>query len=488
MGRKPGDLVDRERERQALRELAEQPGPKLGLLFGRRRLGKTFLLDRTWPDERVFYFLAADSTPSMNRMDLLRDLAEWSGRALEPEDYPSWRTVFRVFVEIAHDEPLIVVLDEFQYLLGGEDDAASQLVAVWDREVRDAPLTLVLCGSEVSTMAQLREANQPLYGRFDWSHRLHPFDYFDASRMLPSWPDRRAAVAYGIFGGTPQYLDTIRTGEQLSEAVCRTMLEPSGPVRVQLENIVEQEKGIRKPAEYRAVLAAVARGRTERNEIATGAGLEDRQETVRHILTRLQDLDLVWSERNFGAPANAPLRYRISDNAVRFWYRFVDPNRSHLELGESRDVWGMRIEPDLRSYMGKIFEGICREAYVRKHGEWDLPGPSEWARWEGQDRDRRPIEVDVVARLSDASMLTGEVKWSSNPVDPSLHTNLLRDLEALAASGQAWAHSALPEVAGARYIYFSAAGFTDAFRELASANERISLLDLNDLYAGRTNN
>ncbi len=484
MGRKPNDLVDRESEIAALRKLAKQPHG-LGLLFGRRRVGKTYLLDRAWPDSRVFYFLAADSTSGMNRLDLLRDLAAWSGKTLDRADYPTWRTIFRLFVDLAREAHLIVVLDEFQYLLGGEDDVASQLAAVWDREVGDAHLTMVLCGSEVSTMEQLRGANQPLFGRFDWSHRLRPFDYFDASRMLPGRPDREVALAYGTFGGTPQYLDAVRPTEDLSEAACRTMLEPGGSVRVQLENLVEQEKGIRKPAEYRAVLAAVARGRTEKNQIATAAGLGTRHEAVRHVLDRLQDLGLIWAERNFGAPVNAPFRFRIFDNAARFWYRFVDANRSQLETGAARNVWDAQIEPDLATYMGKTFEGICREGFLRKHAEWGLPSPREWARWEGRDRNRRPIEIDVVARLSDGQLLTGEIKWSSKPVGESLYTDLLRNLEALATSGQGWANSALPETAGARYIFFSAAGFTEGFQKRAEEDERISLVDMGGLYAGR---
>lgn len=484
MARDSDMLVDRERERDALRTLAERP-PRLALLYGRRRLGKTFLLDRTWPDRRVFYFLAADSTGGLNRADLIRDLAAFSGRALAPEDYPTWRTVFRLLADLAREEPLIVVLDEFQYLLGDDDDAASQLVAVWDRELRGADLTVVVCGSEVSTMTRLRQADQPLYGRFDWSHRLRPFDYFDAGRMLPGRNRREAALAYGVFGGTPLYLGAIDNGELLPAAVTRLLLEPGGLVRVQLENLVEQERGIRKPAEYRAVLSAVARGRTERNEIANASGLQDRPETVRHILDRLQDLDFVVSERNFGAPANAPLRHRIADNAVRFWHRFVEPSRSQLELGGATEVWSSRIEPRLGTYMGKVFEGICREAYVRRHAVWGAKSVTEWSRWEGHDRNRRPIEIDVVARLADGGMLTGEVKWSSTPIGPSVHTGLLRDLAGLAASGQPWAHQALPEEAAARYIYFSAGGFTPAFRALASEDERIALVDLADLYGER---
>lgn len=413
-------------------------------------MGKTFLLDHLWRGERAFYFLAADSTPGMNRSDLVRDLAAWSERDLDPDDFPTWRNVYRLFVDLAREGPLVVVLDEFQYLLGGEDDAASQLVAVWDREVRELPLILVLCGSEVSTMEQLRGADQPLYGRFDWSRRLRPFDHLDARRMVPDRPLREAVAVYGIFGGLPQYLAEIRPGEELGEAVSRTMLAPGGPVRVQIENVVEQEKGIRKPARYRAVLAAVARGRTERNEIATGAGMEDRQETVRDVLRRLEELELVRSEQNFDAPGNAPLRYRVADHAVRFWYRFVDPNRSHLETGSPEEVWHEKVAPDLDAYLGKVFEGVCHEAFLRHHDAWGFSGPQQWARWEGQDRDRRPVEIDVVARLLSGHMVTGEVKWSSRPMSVTLHESLLRDLEALAASGYAWAHEALDHEEGAR--------------------------------------
>lgn len=476
------ELVDREAEAEALRHLAEEKGPRLALLYGRRRVGKTYLLDHLWGGDHVFYFLAADSTPGMNRGDLVRDLADWSGRELEPGDFPSWRGVFRLIIDLARDEALIVVLDEFQYLLGGDDDAASQLVAVWDREVRDLPLTMVLCGSEVSTMEQLRGADQPLYGRFDWSHRLRPFDYLDARSMVPDRSIREAVAVYGIFGGLPQYLAAIRPGESLEEAVSRTMLAPGGSVRVQLENVIEQEKGIRKPARYRAVLAAVARGRTRRNEIATGAGLEDRPETVRDVLRRLEDLELIWAVRNFDAPANAPLRYRVADNAVRFWYRFVDPHRSHLETGAAEDVWRQKVVPDLDSYLGKVFERICREAFERSHDRWGLSGAEEWSRWEGQDRSRRPVEIDVVARLLSGGMLTGEIKWSSRPVGPAVHQDLLRDLEALSTSGYGWAHQALPEGDEARYLYVSAAGFTEDFLSQAAKDERILLLDLEQLY------
>lgn len=477
------ELIDRAAQLTALQRLAADPGPRLGLLSGRRRVGKTFLLDHAWPDRRVFYFLAADSTPALNRLDFVRDLATFTGRDLDPADFPTWRAVFRQLVHSTLQEPLVVVIDEFQYVLGGDDDAASQLVAVWDVEARGRDLTIVLCGSELDTMSRLREADQPLHGRFDWSHRLMPFDYFDTRLMLADRSLREATEAYGIFGGTPLYLAQIQPDRQLADEVCRTMLETDGPIRYRVENVIEQEKGIRKPGEYRAVLSAIARGRTLRNEIASGAALQERPETVRHILSRLQDLQLVWTETNFDAPTNAPVRYRIADNAVRFWYRFIDTNRSALEMGEAREIWDIGIAPELSTYMGTVFETVAREAFARKHQAWGLPPAVEWARWEGLDRDRRPIELDIVARLADDRLLIGEVKWSSRPVGAAVHTGVLRKLEALAASGYGWAHEALPEGEGARYMFVSAAGFEEDFVARARESGDTLLVSLENLYA-----
>lgn len=475
-------FVDREAEVRELRRLSERAGPSLALLYGRRRVGKTHLLDHVWQEPERFYFLASDTTPDRNRRELLRELERWSGAPLPPEDFPTWRTVFRRLTELADERPLVVVLDEFQYLMGGDDDVVSQLVAVWDREVAGVDLSLVLCGSAVSTMERLRGGGSPLYGRIDWMARLAPFDYRDAARMTPGYDLRDAARIYGIFGGTPRYLAAVRPGCRLADEVTRTFLSPRGEVHLQLAHLLEQEKGIRDPGEYRAVLAAVAEGATETNEIAGAAGLQDRSHVVRRALETLEGLDLVRRERNFGAGPPAAWKNRIDDPAVRFWYRFVEPARSRLETGDPREVWADDVAPGLSAYMGKTFERIVREAFARHHAAWGLSAAREWARWEGRDRSRRSIEIDVVAELSDGRVLTGEVKWSSRPVEVDLHLGLTRDLEDLARSGREWAHRALDPGRSAGRVYISAAGFTDGFRRRADREGGMLLLTLEDLY------
>src|SRR6266446_10497130 len=106
-------LIDRITEVAELRALAKRRKPALALLYGRRRVGKTFLLDHAWPkSQRVFYFLAADTTPDQNRIELLHELGRWTGHAIDPNNYRSWRNVFRLFVDLAEQKSLVVVLDE----------------------------------------------------------------------------------------------------------------------------------------------------------------------------------------------------------------------------------------------------------------------------------------------------------------------------------------------------------------------------------------
>lgn len=469
-------LIDREAEIAELRRLAAGSTAAIAILYGRRRVGKTFLLSHAWPDRRTLYFLAAEATPALNRFELLRELATWSGRSLEPAEYPTWRTVFRLFGELAAERPLIVVLDEFQYLMGGEDDIVSQLVAVFDRELRGRPLLLVLCGSSLSLMEALLSRGQALFGRASWAARLRPFDYRDTARMVRSRSRREAALVYGIFGGTPQYLAAIDDGEPLADAVARTLLSPRGEVHLQLAHLIEQERGIRKPADYHAVLTAIAGGDHEVGRIATRTGID--MHSTRAVLSTLIELEHVRQERNFDAGRTVPFRHRIGDNALAFWFRFVHPNRHRLETGDPREVWRHQVAPHLDQYMGSVFERIAREAFDRYHERWGFGGAASWSSWQGLDRNRRQIEIDIVSRLDDGRILTGEVKWARRPPVARVRRPLGRDLEDLANSGLRWAQEALTP--GHRAGHVLVVG-SDAHQPAAPAGD-LRILTLPDLY------
>lgn len=482
-------FVDREEELTTLRREADADGPRLVLVHGRRRVGKTYLLQNAWEEHRVFYYLAVNSTPDQNRRELLHELELRTDDPLLAEDYPNWRTVFRLLGNLARDEPLIVVLDEFQYLLGDDAESSavtSQLNAVWETDLADSDLTLVLCGSEVGTMRNLARQGA-LYGRLSREIHVEPFDYLEAAAMLSGRPRREQAYLYGVFGGTPDYLDAIEEDRPLGEAIGSALLERGGKVHLQIANLIEQEEGIRDPGPYRAVLAAVAAGNTRINEIAQVAGFdtaEGGKRVARRVLKTLEDLRYVRRERNFAAGRTTPWRHHLADNALAFWYRFVHANRSLIQVGDAEQVWRERIEPHLDDYMGRhVFEGMVREAVEISYRDWDLPAPEEWARWVGKDRSRRDIEIDIVCRLSDGRLLTGEIKWSSSEVDAGLHYNLVRDLEDLGNSGQKWAREALDGDSSAGHLYVSAGGFARDLMAVAADTPGVQLITLEDMYA-----
>lgn len=490
-------LVDRFDERRELSALLQRGRPALALLTGRRRVGKTFLLTHAWAADQLFLFTAARTTPELNRQQLIGDLAAWSGEALDPADYPSWRTVFRLLVDVANSRAAaappratVVVLDEFQYLADGDAGVAavaSELNAVWEGRAlkRTAGgklgLLIVLAGSAVTTMEALAGGGSPLYGRFDWKHTLDPFTYWFAAELASFTSVRDRARTYGIFGGTPRYLAAIDTRRSLAENAADLLLSPRGEVRMLVETALDQEEGLRDVSKYRAILRAVADGCTDRNEIAQRAGLSN-DHGLREKLASLIQLGYLEERRNVDAKPNEAVRYQVADAAFRFYHRFVAPNVSLLERYPAAQVWETSVAPHLDSHMGLELERIATQAYDRRAPSAGLPLVQRWGRWEGTDRLRRPLEIDIVAELADGRWMTGAVKWDRAPVGARVHHDHLEMLRRAADAGRAWAHAALKEDAPLYYV--AAGGFSPAFRAAVAASGRRAVLwTLEELYA-----
>lgn len=477
------DIVDRDEELKKLRSLLGRGVPALVLMYGRRRVGKTFLLSRAWPRETAFYFTASETTPAQNREALLRAFAEWSGEEIYVEDFPTWRSVFRLLLDYETSNPLVIVVDEYQYLGESPNElqaVSSELNAAWEARRPERPILFILAGSAVRTLESLNEGGSPLYGRFAWQVRLRPFNYFYAGRLTGFNSARDQAVAYGAFGGIPRYVASIDPAATVSENIIDLMLHPSGEVRELVQTALHQEQGLRSIPKYIAILRAIGLGRTELNDIAQAAGLEaDRP--LRDKLERLISLDYIQSSRNIGASPTEAFRYRLSDPALRFYYAFVAPLESALATQHPAAVWNEYISPRMDTYMGLIFERMVEEAYYHTSESRDLPVVREWGRWEGRDRNRNALEIDIVAPLLDKRVLTGAIKWNRRPVDVDVHTNHLIMLDRLAESGAKWAHTARDPASP--LLYAAAGGFTDAFKQAALASRpEVYLLTLDDLY------
>ncbi|MGH9163792.1 MAG: ATP-binding protein [Vicinamibacteraceae bacterium] len=480
-----GPIIDREAEVQRLRELLARRAPQLVLMYGRRRVGKTYLLSRAWNGEKIstFYFTASETTPAQNRHSLLDAFATWSGEHVHAEDYPTWRSVFRLLLDHRAPEPLVVTIDEFQYLGESPRDltaVASELNAAWEMRRPARPLLFIIAGSAIRTLESLNAGGSPLYGRVAWHARLRPFNYWYAGQLAGFTDLRDRACAYGIFGGIPRYLAPIDPSRSLGKNVTDLVLAPSGEVRELVQTALLQEQGLREIPKYAAILRAIGAGRTDLNEIAQGTGLPA-DSALREKIERLITLDYVRSVRNLGAAPREPYRYRVSDPAMRFYYDLVAPFESTLATQSPAAVWRQRIVRTLDTYMGLIFESIAEEACYRLAEPLGLPLVREWGRWEGRDRARQPVEVDIASLLLDGRALTGAVKWNRKPLDVDVHTKHLNMIDRLAEAGIAWARNARKPTSP--LLYVAAGGFTDRFRRAARATrDEVYLWTLDDLY------
>ncbi|GAB5520376.1 MAG: ATP-binding protein [Rhodothermales bacterium] len=476
-------LIDRQNEQHALLGLLQAGQPQLALLTGRRRVGKTYLLTHAWGTQPFFLFTAARITSEINRRQLIEDLARWSGQPLYAENYPTWRSVFNLLLDLQPPSPLVVVLEEFQYLAddaGGIGAVASELNAAWERPRTPRPFLLVLSGSAIGTMEELAAGGGPLYGRFAWQHRLRPFGYWHSAEMTPFTALRDQALAYGIFGGTPRYLAAVDTSRTLAENAARLLLDPRGEVRMLVETALDQEEGLRDVAKYRAILRSVASGSTQRNDIAQRTGLAN-DAALRVKLARLEELGYIETRSNIDARPNEALRYGIADPAFRFYQRFVEPAISMLARYPADQVWPQMVAPHLNQYMGREFERIAVQAYDRHCVSEGLPLVQRWGRWEGIDRQRQSLKIDLVAEQVDGGVLTGALKWNEQPVEARVFHNHVDMLRRAADTGRRWAHRALEN--GAHMVFVASGGVTDEFRAAASQSPyTVTIWALSDLY------
>lgn len=448
-------LVDREKQTAILQRLWEKEGPALALVYGRRRIGKTYFLKTFLNLHRGVYFLAAASTSTENLGELLDQV-----RGAFPDrtdatlaNYPTWRVAFRLLCDLARAAPLLVVLDEFGYLSHADASLPSVLQAVWDHDAQESQLKLVVCGSELGVMNSLDDYGAPLHGRFDWIEHYRPLDYYDAARFVDAASPARSGysardklIVYGIYGGSGRYLAQVDPNRSLGENVAAHFLDPAGIFHREGETLIRQEREIRDDSDYNAILAAIAAGATTWAEIANQSHVDSK--SLSNYLTRLQQLGWVWQEFPFQEKGRRGA-YRLADNVLKAWYRYIFRHRSALEIEDPLHAWRELVEPDLPEYLGRfVLEDVAQQHFARFAARYGLPMISAMGRW--WDR-QHSTEIDLVAELHNGSYLFGEVKWASSPVRLSELFALERKVDAVPA---VWKKKP-------RYALISAGGFEE---------------------------
>jgi hypothetical protein len=459
-------FVNRIAELQLLEQRYASDQAELYVLHGRRRVGKTELLAHFCADKRHIFYVADLAAESTLRAGLSAAVgAVQFGSDAPAPGYGSWEDLFAALARLAQTERLVVVLDEFPYLVAAHSPLASVLQRLWDHVLSKTQVMLILCGSYLGMMEEtVLSYRAPLYGRRTAQYLLEPLDFSASQLFYPQFAPEDRVRAYAIFGGTPAYLRVINRNQSLATNIEQNILMRGAFLYDEVRFVLQQE--LREPRNYFAVLQAIASGRTQLNEIKHATGLD----SVMAYLDTLQQLHLV--ERVVPVTETQPHKsrrglYRLKDQFLRFWFRFVHPNRSQLERSSSAQVLTDAVLPDLDQFTGPVFENVCQQFLWHAGPNSQLPLiPKQIGGWW-----RANEEIDLIALDDDTALLT-ECKWTSRPVG----IDVLADLERKAKL-------ILPELAGrhVRYALCARSGFTEQLRQIAIDRMDVHLFDLTDI-------
>lgn len=451
-------MIDRVAEKARLGRAADE-APQLVVMRGRRRVGKSYLLNRSFEGRRFVYF-QADEGEERGHLDLFA--AEVGQLVNAPLSFADWDAALDYVGALGGEDALVVVLDGYQWLRKAQPQLDSKIMRHFDRwERKGIPVTLVASGSALTLMEELLEGNKPMFGRAAYRPLIEPFDFRDAALFGPSRSTSAEKLRrFGVLGGTAQY--QVWAGQASLQSVLKErILQKDESLFEEPLQLIRGEDEIREPGNYYAILRAIAQGETQFNAIESRSKITSGQLLAKR-LKRLERLRYIEERRQVGG--NGAALWEIADPFFSFWFRYVYPNRSRLQRGRVNEVAEL-ITADLDNHMGGVFERVCRDWAARHSSAEEFSAANEIGAYWTRSHD---VEIDVVARSRKRYLALGSCKWSARA-----DTRVLDALED--------ARSKIRGAADASLFVF-ARGFHPALVKRA-AEEGVKLVGADDLFA-----
>jgi len=464
-------FVGRKRELDSLNASFAKDTFQFPVIYGRRRVGKTTLINEFCKGKKGIYFVAIQSTLKANleilSMQILNSLLPDAPK----NPFASFRDAIEYVFEYAKRERIIFAIDEYPYLANSDNAVSSILQATIDKYHAESKLFLILCGSSMSFMEkQVLGYESPLYGRRTAQYKILPFDYYESADMLPGYKNEEKIILYSIIGGLPEYLSRIDNTVSLRENIEHLFFDASGRLFEEPSNLLKQE--LKMPETYNAIISAIAGGSSRLNAIASKAGIENSQ--CSDMLSALISLGLVRKEYPITEEKSKRTIYLLDDWMFRFWYRFVQPDLSRITAGFGGIVCSEVFDGQLYTHVGGAFEECVKQYMWRalkenitqikfqKIGRW----------WGNNPKEKREEEIDFIAFAADEAIF-GECKWRNAPSGIAVLDDLTRKSRLFS------------EFTRVSYALFSKSGFTDDLKDKASKNSDISLIDIDDMFFER---
>jgi AAA+ ATPase superfamily predicted ATPase len=459
-------FIGRQKELEALSKQYEKNEFTFIPIYGRRRVGKTQLIEQFIRDKKAVFFTAVNKGTYRSNVELLSK-AIFDENEAAPV-YGSFYDALDGINRIAEKEKLVFVIDEFPYLAQSDESIISILQQFIDLKFLKTNMMLILAGSSLSFMEnQVLGYQSPLYGRRTGQIKLLPMDFQTARQFAPKLSKLDQAVMYGVTGAIPKYLSLFSDRLSLDENIKGQYFDRNAYIFEEPDNLLKQE--FKEPALYQAIITAIATGGSQMKDIKGKVGQES--STVATYMKSLLDTGIVKKEiPAIDKPGSRKTIYRLEDGMFRFWYRFVYPNVSLIALDKGDMVYD-RVKPRITDFMGEVFEQLCIEYMWSIYDELPFAFQNV-SRWWGNNPDlKSQAEVDFIAYDSDGSQaIFGECKWRNEYLDKATALRLIEKCQMFKGFEQK------------HYYLFSKTGFTSGAREFALGREDIHLIEFKEMF------
>ena len=451
-------FVGRHQELEQLNQAYQENDFQFTVIYGRRRIGKTSLINEFLKDKKAIYYVALEENAEDNLKRFSDAISIFKNTDQGgKEKFANFEECFKEITRLAQKQRVILVIDEFPYLAKAYPTISSMLQSYIDHEFKETNLFLILCGSSMSFMErQVLGYQSPLYGRRTLALKLEPFKLSEAHEMLPKLSKEDAFIINTVCGGVPQYLSYMSDSMSVADNIKKNFLSKSGRLFDEPNNLLQQE--LRDPTNYNSIINAIASGASKHSKIAQSAHLQTGPLTT--YLNNLIDLGIVEKKLPVTEQKKSKSKnivYRICDGMFRFWYTFVGKQTDLIERGLTDLAW-VKVQKGLSDFMGPEFEKYSQDfMWSQDMNEKIVPNPFiHLGNWWGTDkRTHQQVELDIVGFSDDErDGYFGECKWKNEPISRSV-------LEKLITNSEIFKYPIK------HYYLFSKSGFTDSCQELA---------------------
>ena len=438
------------------------------VIYGRRRVGKTALINEFCKDKPAIFFSALNTTGKENLEALSKSIMSFERPDMESvPEFKSYDAALDELTALSKEKRIVFVIDEYPYLAKAKPAISVMLQHVIDHKWTESKMYLILCGSSMSFMeSQVLGKESPLYGRRAGQFKMEPLDYKETAVFHPNLSAEDNSLIYGITGGVPHYINKLDVRDSVEEALLNNFFDRSSYLYEEPGNLLKQE--LREPAIYNAIIKAIAEGASRMNDIKMKVGEEN--SVVSKYLKTLIGLGIAKKETPITEKPGKKTIYLLADNFFRFWYRFVPINMSAIDSGRIAKTYPHAVKQYLPDYMGLIYEKMCQD-YLLYYSD-SLPIElSEIGQWWGTDpKKKKQIQIDIVGTpVEGKDYIIGSCKYRNEKIGVD-ELDLIRDYASVFGKGNNY-----------HYYIFSKGGFTDGLLQAQERGE-VRLITLEDLY------